>query len=174
MGMLHFIERGGRAFLTRRLRRLANILSDEVRQWFPDMHIDVPARSVATLLFLLEHPGRGVTEIAAQTGVSHPLVTRIVRTLEARGLVEQSEDASDGRRRSIGLTGSGRTQVRRLKEANRHIANAYGRLFEEAGIDLFAAVERMEALLDSRSFQRRLRDASREAAPAESRTEILA
>lgn len=156
---MSFLDRGGRAFLTHRLRRLAGRFSEGARSWFPEMGISVPPRSVAALLFLLERPGCGVAEISAGTGVSHPLVVRLVRTLEAEGLVRQCGHPTDGRRRSVFLTEAGRAQAERLTRANLRIAEAHRRLAEEAGIDLIEAVARIEALLATRPFADRLRDA---------------
>jgi DNA-binding MarR family transcriptional regulator len=156
---LSFLDRGGRAFLTHRLRRLAGRFAEGARLWFPEIGIQVPPRSVAALLFLLERPGCGVAEISAETGVSHPLMVRLVRTLEAEGLVRQCGHPTDGRRRAVFLTDAGKGQAKRLAQANLRIAEAHRQLAEEAGIDLLEAVARIEALLADRSFADRLRAA---------------
>jgi len=48
------------------------------------------------------------TEVAARSVIMTPSLTRILRTLEDRGLIERAKANGDGRRWEIGLTAAGR------------------------------------------------------------------
>lgn len=49
-------------------------------------------RALQVMESLAEHPGQGVTEIAARLGMTKSIVFRILYTLEARGFVAKDED----------------------------------------------------------------------------------
>lgn len=49
------------------------------------------------------------TEIAARSVILTPSMTRILRTLEERGLIERTKADGDGRRWAIALTAAGRS-----------------------------------------------------------------
>lgn len=168
-----FVDRGGRAFAGHRLRRLASRFFDGAGQWFPERGLSVTPGAGPTLLFLLERPGACVAEISAEIGITHPLAVRIVKALEEKRFIEQQPDPVNHRRRPLVLTARGREEARRLILANCHLAAAYERLFEEAGVDLDAAARNVEACLASRSFRSRLRDADegqKAGAPGKRRT----
>lgn len=60
-------------------------------------------------------------ELAAAEQVQPPTVTRMVKGLEERGLVERSVAAADGRQSLVALTEAGRT----LLMANRQVRNEW-------------------------------------------------
>jgi DNA-binding MarR family transcriptional regulator len=60
---------------------------------------------------LLESPGARVQELAAQAGVTAPTATRIIDTLERRGLVVRDRAHRDRRAVRVQLTRTGRTAL---------------------------------------------------------------
>ena len=79
--------------------------------------IDLPFSSVA-LLRLLETPMR-LSELSRRLQVALPPLSRQVRTLEAHGFVNRSEDFTDARASLLSITKTGRDALDRFADANR-------------------------------------------------------
>jgi len=159
-----FVESLGLPFFAHRLRRLSETLVAAAPDWLPQAGVTAPPKAGSTLLLLAQEGGLSVTEIAARLRLSHPLIIRLVRELSGRGLVKTAQDPADGRRRPVTLTAAGRAEAARLLQLNAQIAAAYRDLFEDAGVDGLAAIERLEAALARRGYAERLRQAAREPA----------
>jgi DNA-binding MarR family transcriptional regulator len=151
-----FVESLGPAFFAHRLRRLSEALVEEGAAWLPGAGITAPPKAGSTLMLLEAEGPLSVTEIAARLRLTHPLIVKLARELEALGLVRAEQDPADGRRRPLFLTAAGRRQAARLARLNARIARAYGELFAEAGVDAFAAVVAVERALTRRSLAQRL------------------
>jgi DNA-binding MarR family transcriptional regulator len=65
---------------------------------------------------LLDADGIGVRELAAQAGVSAPTATRVLDTLERRGLVLRNRSERDRRAVEVVLTPAGRVALRERHE----------------------------------------------------------
>jgi DNA-binding MarR family transcriptional regulator len=157
-----FIESLGPAYFAHRLRRLSEMLVEATTTELQAEGVTAPPKAGSTLTLLAAVPGLSVTEIAARLRLSHPLIVRLARELEALGLVRPQQDPDDGRRRGLFLTDEGFAQARRLRRLGERIAGAYARLFEDAGVDAFAAVVAIERSLARRGFAERLREPARE------------
>ena len=98
---------------------------------------DLSMSEFFTLMHLAETPdGRlRMGDVAAATALSLGAVTRVVKLLEGKGLVERKPSPTDGRVHEAVLTGAGR---RRLHEAlPAHLASVRSRIFDKLdGIDM--------------------------------------
>lgn len=159
-GDADFITQLGRPFLAHRLRRLAETFVDGYGHWLPTLGITAPPRSLSTLLLLEREGPLGVTEIAARLRLSHPLLIKLTRSLEAQGLTCTEQDPDDGRRRWVTLTEAGRGQVTVLRRAIGIIDRAYDDLMQEIGIDMMEGCARAEKACLDLSFERRLERAA--------------
>ena len=159
MDDLDFVAHLGRPFLAHRLRRLGEMFLDGYRRWLPELGVRAPARSLSTLL-LLEAGPLGVTELAARLRLSHPLMIKLVASLEEGGFVSLVRDSADARRRPATLTPAGRKEVARIKRAIAILDASYAELSSEIGVDLIGVVERVEAVCLRDPFHERLRRAA--------------
>ncbi len=141
-----FVQSLGTAFLAHRLRRVSELIVEGTTEALRRTGFEGPARSVSMLLLLREKGAMGVTEIASRLRLSHPMIIKLARTLEAAGLVADSADRADQRRRLIALTGKGEAQTAIAQAMLGDVARTFDDMFGEAGIDLFAALERFEAV----------------------------
>jgi DNA-binding MarR family transcriptional regulator len=156
--MPDFVESIGAPLFAHRLRRLSETLVDAVGAWLPEAGVSAPPKAGSTLLLLAAEGPMSVTEIASRLRLSHPLIVRLVRELEALGLTRTEQDPSDGRRRPVWLTQAGRAQAQRFRAITVTLAEVYARLFSDAGIDGLVLVERLEGALRYRDFGHRLRE----------------
>lgn len=98
-------------------------------------------REYAVLYALSAEPdGLRITELRDDVLITQPGMSRLIARLEARGLVERSDDAADARARRIRLTPEGaKTQRRVGASVARHINQAMTRALH---------TEQLEALRD--------------------------
>lgn len=92
----------------------------------------------ARVLCAIGAEGRPVADIRSYLALDSGLMSRLLRGLEAEGLVETRPDAQDGRRRRVHLTATGRVEVAR-----------YDRLSDGRAARLLAQHPHPEALLDA-------------------------
>ena len=155
-----FVTSLGRPFLAHRLRRIAETFLEGYSRWLPSVGVTAPARSLSTLLLLETSGPMGVTELAARLQLSHPLVIKLVESLEAQGFTAIERDPQDGRRRPVVLTDAGRDQAAKVRDAIAILDRSYSDLSREIGLDLLDAVKRIETACLQLRFEDRLNTAT--------------
>lgn len=155
--MSDFIHDLGLPFLAHRLRRTGETMADDCGQWLPEIGVKAPSRAGSTMLLLRRDGALGITEIADRVKLTHPLIIGLIAELEKLGLVKISRDAKDARRRIASLTKAGLADAERIHAATDRISTAYRDLFAEIGVDLLAALERVEVACKRKPISERLR-----------------
>lgn len=151
-----FVRSLGRAFLAHRLRRVSELILEGSAEALRDFGVAAPTRAGSTLLLLRAHGPTGITEIAFRLRLSHPLIIRLTDALVGEGLVRAQADPEDQRRRLVALTPKGEAEAARLEAFSQALARAFERMFAESGADLFAAIERFEAVAEARPIADRI------------------
>jgi DNA-binding MarR family transcriptional regulator len=103
---------GTDALLAARLRLVLGRLARHLRRQTGD---DLSPSLVSALVTIEHHGPLTLGQIAAHEMVTPPSVTRMVGTLEARGLVRRETDAVDRRVARVSLTGEGRRALARAR-----------------------------------------------------------
>lgn len=102
--------------------------------------------TVASTLGTLERFGpRRLTELAALEAVSQPAMTQIVSRLERDGFAERCSEPTDGRVVLVRITGAGRAELARRREAH---AKVLAELLAELSADDRAALAAALPALD--------------------------
>lgn len=151
-----FLNTLGVAFLGSRLLRASELAREGSSEALLRAGYRASTRSVSTILLLRDKGAMGITEIAYRLKFSHPLIVRIARDLADAGLVRDLDDPKDSRRRIVTLTEAGVAQAKIAETFVRSVARVYRAIFDEAGVDLFAAVERFEGAVERESIAARL------------------
>jgi DNA-binding MarR family transcriptional regulator/ribosomal protein S18 acetylase RimI-like enzyme len=147
----------GELALASRLHRLADTLQKDVTDVYAELGLDFQARWFAVLAALRASRPLPVTSLAARLALSHQAVSRTVTLLVARGLLTESTDPRDARRKRVALSASGRQLCHRLDRIWTEIRQANGDLLTEAGVDLLADLARLETALAGESMADRVR-----------------
>ncbi|MFE3836196.1 homoprotocatechuate degradation operon regulator HpaR [Pseudogemmobacter sonorensis] len=129
------------------LLRAREALMERLR---PVLHVhDITEQQWRVVRILREERALDASTLAEHACILAPSLTRILKTLEARGIVAMEKDDSDGRRRVVSLTEAGHRliaevspQVRRI---NSGIEEALGR---ELMDDLLGKLDRLLDRLD--------------------------
>jgi len=154
--MVDFIERHGNAFLAHRLRRSSDRIVDQIGVILLKLGLDVPPRGASMLLLIDEQQQIGVVEISRRLRLSHPLIVRMAREFQERGLVEINADPSDGRRRALTPTAKARHEAAALRTFNANVSAMFDDLFTDIGASLISILDRLDAELDASPIPKRL------------------
>jgi len=154
--MVDFIERHGNAFLAHRLRRSSDRIVDQIGVILLKLGLDVPPRGASMLLLIDEQQQIGVVEISRRLRLSHPLIVRMAREFQERGLVEINADPSDGRRRVLTPTAKARHEAAALRTFNANVSAMFNDLFTDIGASLISILDRLDAELDASPIPKRL------------------
>ncbi|MES3082420.1 MarR family winged helix-turn-helix transcriptional regulator [Sphingomonas faeni] len=154
--MADYIESHGSAFLAHRLRRSSDRIVDQISGVLLQLGLDVPPRGASMLLLIVEHQQIGVVDISRRLRLSHPLIVRMAREFESRGLVEINADPSDGRRRVLSPTDKARYEAAALRIFNANLEAMFDDLFANIDASLISVLDRFDAQLDASPIPTRL------------------
>jgi len=146
----------GPTFLGLHAYQLLSIIDFQGTELLLKQGIDLPSRTVSTMMYLLEKKQMTVTGLARFLGMSHQLVGHRIKDLKAQGLVAEKRDPADLRRTLIVLTSSGQDLAQQIEQLNREVESVYLELFEEIGVDLFQALIKAKQALTGKSLAMRI------------------
>jgi DNA-binding MarR family transcriptional regulator/GNAT superfamily N-acetyltransferase len=121
------------------------------------MELGAEPQWFAGLRVLRERGPLGITEIARALGQTHPAIVQLTRRLDIHGLIRDRRDSNDERRRLIALSSKGRELVDELKVLWQAQEAAIEQWTKEAGVDLTAILNSLEALLEREPMDERIR-----------------
>ena len=98
--------------LAPRLRLAITRMARRLRQ---EAGTDLGPSQVAALATIERHGPLSPSEVAERERIKRPTATRIVRRLEAAGLVERIKDPDDGRASILSATPEARAMLKRLR-----------------------------------------------------------
>src|SRR3954453_8205451 len=132
--------------LAPRLRWAITRMARRLRQ---EAGVDLGPSQVAALA-PVERPGPlSPSELAERERIKRPTATRIVRHLEAAGLVERVGDPEDGRASILSATPEARELLNRLRARKQpYLASRLGKLDAEDRRTLERAAELLEGMLE--------------------------
>ncbi len=146
----------GPTFLGLQAHQLLTIIDFQGTDLLTRQGIDLPSRSVSTMMHLKRNKHVTVTGLAHFLGMSHQLVRHRLEDLKARNLVTEKRAPDDLRRTLILLTKSGKALALQVELLNKEVEQVYLELFEEIGVDLFEALIKAKQALMEKSLGTRV------------------
>ena len=132
--------------LAPRLRWVITRMARRLRQ---EAGTDLGPSQIAALATVERHGPLSPSELADRERIKRPTATRIVRHLEAAGLVARIRDPEDGRASILTVTAEGRVHLRRLRERKTaYLARRLGEMDAEDRRTLERAAELLEGMLE--------------------------
>lgn len=117
------------------------------------------------LLFEIGRDGIEVRQLRARLSLDSGYTSRLLRELEAEGLIRTVESSRDARVRFVNLTKAGRKELTMLNRlSDKAAASLLGRLTEAQRASLITAMHTVERLLLASAVQLRVEDPSSRAA----------
>ena len=132
--------------LAPRLRWAITRMARRLRQ---EAGTDLGPSQVAALATIERHGPLSPSELADRERIKRPTATRIVRHLEAAGLVERVRDPEDGRASILSATAEARELLKRLRaRKTAYLARRLGAMDAEDRRTLERAAELLEGMLE--------------------------
>jgi ribosomal protein S18 acetylase RimI-like enzyme len=154
---MDMITRLGELALATRLRRLADMLQKDVTDVYAELGLDFQARWFPVLVAMRLHDSTTATALAGELGLSHQAVSKTAKILVKRGLVAESTDPTDSRRRLLSLTRTGRTLCRNLDDVWEEIRQANEDLLTVTEGPFLSDLDRLESALAVETMAARVR-----------------
>ncbi len=146
----------GPTFLGLQAHQLLSVIDQQGTSLLAAHGIDLPSRAVSTLMYLKKSRHVTVTGLAQFLGMSHQLVRHRLKDLKARKLITEKRDSTDLRRTRISLTKTGKELVLKVESLNKEVERVYLDMFEEIGVDLFAALIKARRALTEKALVTRV------------------
>ncbi len=138
-----------------RVGQLATTLYDQMDASLAAYGIELPGYTTSIVQSLYHGGPQSISDLAQQLELSHQLASQRVNWLVRQGFATSVSGAEDRRTRIVSLSRAGRAQAAKLQEFLPILAQAYGDLFEEIGVDLHDATVRASVALSGRSLAER-------------------
>ena len=154
----NIIEELGSLALATRLKSLSERLARDVAQVYKELSFDFEPRWFALIYALKNKETLAVTELATMLNQTHPAINQVANVLVEKGLVVESKDETDQRKRLLKLTRAGGQLVKKMEVVWDKIKKANDDLLAGSDTDFLARVKVIEDALDERSMYERVKE----------------
>lgn len=159
--MTDLIEKLGEAALGSRLRRLAERLSADATQIYHHYQVDIEPGWFPVVFVLSELGQASTTTLARHTGHSHVAVSKVIKHMRARGLVQVAPCKQDKRSTLISLNDRARAMLPALEVQTRDVGNAMQLLTSAIHPQFMHHINRLESALLQQPLSQRSADSAR-------------
>ncbi len=151
------IEELGSLALATRLKNLSERLAKDVALVYKELSFDFEPRWFAIVYALKGKETMAVTELASMLKQTHPAVNQVANVLVQKGLVEESKDEADQRKRLLKLSKAGSRLVKKMEGVWESIKIANDELLKTTDPDFLERIKALEASLDEESMYDRVK-----------------
>jgi DNA-binding MarR family transcriptional regulator len=125
------VSRSDKRHSDERLADLADLVLAVARAISIDAHldpaiVDLTATEINVMRYVDRHPGTSPTAVAAATGLQRSNLSRALRDLEAKGMVQRTADAADARQARLEPTARAAANLQRLRANWSRLLNSVG------------------------------------------------
>ena len=157
-----FFNRTGKIAIGSRLRMLTSKITEDAKKLYKIYDVALEPKWFPVFYVLAANDAMTVTEIALEIGHSQPSVSKIIREMAKKGLIEENKDSTDGRKNVITLTESGVKISENIKHQYTDVDNAIENILAETQNDLWKAIEEWEYMLEQKSLMHRVMEKRKE------------
>ncbi len=151
-----FYQRVGKMAIGSRMRSLSERILEDAQKVYELYGIDIKPRWFPVFHILSAGEGRSIMDLALEIGQSHPSIIATVREMKKAGVITETKDPSDGRKKIIQLSEEGRAIAQKTDEQYRDVNAAVEAILEQTNHQLWEAMDEFEFLLDQHSMFRRV------------------
>lgn len=167
--MPDYVDSLGSGFLGLQFYRALDLLDREGGALLSHNGLDFPSRLSSTLMALHQNAPLSITELGKFLDMPHQLAAQRVAHLKKLGHIREYPDPGDGRRILLQLSEYGQEQVTKLHDVAQNASAAFQEIFQEIGVDLFAAIVDFRAALGRHSLVERTAINNQQKAPDHAR-----
>ncbi|GAB5523959.1 MAG: hypothetical protein Roseis2KO_18310 [Roseivirga sp.] len=154
----NIIEELGSLALATRLKSLSERLAKDVGQIYKELAFDFEPRWFAMIYALKDKETLAVTELSGMLQQTHPAVNQVANVLVEKGLVVESKDETDQRKRLLKLSRSGSALVNKMEVIWEKIKVANDELLKETDPEFLNRIQKLEDALENMSMYDRVRE----------------
>jgi DNA-binding MarR family transcriptional regulator len=151
-----FVSELGMLVVDHRLRRIVDQLLAAQADVYAQEALPFEPRWTSTFLLLEREGALPVTAIAKRLRLTHPAIIKITNAMIEAGLVANTADAADDRRRLLRLTPRARRLSSRLHRIWEAVTDAQREIFTQAGCNVLDVIGRLEGQLTRKPLARRV------------------
>jgi DNA-binding MarR family transcriptional regulator len=151
-----FVSELGMLVVDHRLRRIVDQLLAAQVDVYAQETLPFEPRWTSTFLLLEREGALPVTAIAKRLRLSHPAIIKITNAMIEAGLVANTADAGDDRRRLLRLTPRARRLSTRLHRIWDAVTEAQRDIFTQAGCNVLDVIDRVEGQLTRKPLAHRV------------------
>lgn len=151
-----FFDELGELPLGSRLKRLADRMAAQAAAVYETQGFAIEPRFFPLTQLLVRHGDTSVSDAAKRLGISQPAVSQISNQMLGQGWLVQKPDPKDGRRHLLSLTASGRRRAKSMRSMWGAVDDVAVDLCMETGVDLVAAIAKLERALEQSSLAERV------------------
>ncbi|QPI48488.1 MarR family transcriptional regulator [Massilia antarctica] len=143
------------------LRHLIELLDGAVLQAYVDAGLDYRPRYTPVMRVLAQQQSATIGQLAELAGITQPAATQTVALMKTEGLLLVVAGGEDGRQRVVRLSPQGELLLPRLQACWQATKRAADSLDAELEFPLSACLAQAIAVLETRPFGERIRDAGK-------------
>jgi DNA-binding MarR family transcriptional regulator len=146
----------GKKALGSRLRLLTAKITEDAEKLYGLYGVELAPKWFPVFYVLSEYGEKTITDIANDIGHTQPSVSKIIREMNAAGLVEENRSTTDKRKNVVALTEKGNKIKDHIADQYLDVDAAIDQLIRSANHNLWEAIEEWEFLLEQKSLFRRV------------------
>lgn len=139
----------------KRLRQLSAMIDHDANQIYADHNKDFEQKWFGIINQLMLNDQMSVSELANALGVSHVSISKMRKSLDAAGLIDAKQSASDARQKDLRLTQKGLALTQNLQPIWQAFEAASEELNKETG-EIMDALTRLQQALNRKSLYERV------------------
>ncbi|AKD53688.1 bifunctional helix-turn-helix transcriptional regulator/GNAT family N-acetyltransferase [Spirosoma radiotolerans] len=155
---MKIFERTGKMALGSRLRLFTMRITEDAAKIYALYNVAFSPKWFPVFFVLANDGEKAVSELADEIGHSQPSVTKIIKEMEAAGIIKANLTSKDKRRNLVGLTQQGTDLAERVKWQAADVDKAIDGIIQEATHNLWEALVEWEFLLDQKSLPERVQE----------------
>lgn len=141
---MDILQQAGASALGSRFRRLAERLSLQAADVYRYYELALEPTWFPVLYALSKQTSASITELAGMTGQSHPFISKIVKQMQAAGLLCSVPSATDKRVNTLVLSEKGQAIMPVLDRQVNDIGHALNAWLNDVSPDLLCALTKLE------------------------------
>ncbi|MEO8149190.1 MAG: bifunctional helix-turn-helix transcriptional regulator/GNAT family N-acetyltransferase [Bacteroidia bacterium] len=147
---------GTLAFATR-LKRLSDLLMNDVAKLYKEHHVNFEPRWFALLYLLHEEDEVTIGKAAQSLGFSHPAIIQLVEQMQQNKLIKTVQSSEDARRRIISLADKGRKTFVSIQPLLNAIQKATEELLNNSDASFLKRLGKLEQAYHEKNIYERVK-----------------
>ena len=155
---MDFFDKVGVMAISSRLRMLSERMTKNSAAIYQSYAIELHPKWFPVFYVLAKGEEKTITQIAKEIGHSHPSISKIVREMAKKGLVEERKGIKDARKNVIRLSKTGMQIKEKIIPQYKDVTKAIEGMLQQSSYNLWKAIEEWEYLLNEKDLMTRIKE----------------